>query len=301
MAKRRLNERVAAASTPEELARLLLRTGSRLNADLQAKLLATGESAVPALLEIINDGELFLETGPGAGWAPIHAVKVLGGLRAQAAIPRMVELLAAADAMEIIFSTLIHALAEMGPAVVEPVLAARNTATGDGRSGLNEVLGKLGVKDERIFEALVAELETTDGDALIAAGALADYGDSRALPALSRRLDALPVDQSDSPFANQEIIELVEVIEELGGELTPAQLRRRARVHELREQWRSGLLGDPEEDEDEPPAMAAPRPGRNQLCWCGSGKKYKKCHEAADEGRGPASRSPLGTGGVGSQ
>jgi methionyl aminopeptidase len=23
--------------------------------------------------------------------------------------------------------------------------------------------------------------------------------------------------------------------------------------------------------------------GRNDLCWCGSGKKYKKCHLAADE------------------
>ena len=23
-------------------------------------------------------------------------------------------------------------------------------------------------------------------------------------------------------------------------------------------------------------------PGRNDPCWCGSGKKYKKCHMAAD-------------------
>lgn len=31
--------------------------------------------------------------------------------------------------------------------------------------------------------------------------------------------------------------------------------------------------------EPEPP----PRPGRNEPCWCGSGKKYKKCHLTADE------------------
>ena len=24
-------------------------------------------------------------------------------------------------------------------------------------------------------------------------------------------------------------------------------------------------------------------PGRNEDCWCGSGKKYKKCHMAQDE------------------
>ena len=28
--------------------------------------------------------------------------------------------------------------------------------------------------------------------------------------------------------------------------------------------------------------MAEKAPGRNALCWCGSGKKYKKCHLQAD-------------------
>ena len=32
-----------------------------------------------------------------------------------------------------------------------------------------------------------------------------------------------------------------------------------------------------------PPKDAA-KLGRNDLCWCGSGKKYKKCHYAADQG-----------------
>jgi HEAT repeat protein len=36
-----------------------------------------------------------------------------------------------------------------------------------------------------------------------------------------------------------------------------------------------------EEDGDaEVPVIAAPKPGRNDLCSCGSGKKYKKCHGA---------------------
>ncbi len=25
-----------------------------------------------------------------------------------------------------------------------------------------------------------------------------------------------------------------------------------------------------------------PKVGRNELCWCGSGKKYKKCHMESD-------------------
>jgi hypothetical protein len=30
------------------------------------------------------------------------------------------------------------------------------------------------------------------------------------------------------------------------------------------------------------PPPPAKRPGRNDPCWCGSGKKYKKCHMDAD-------------------
>jgi uncharacterized protein YecA (UPF0149 family) len=31
------------------------------------------------------------------------------------------------------------------------------------------------------------------------------------------------------------------------------------------------------------PVRRIQRPGRNDPCWCGSEKKYKKCHFAADE------------------
>ena len=36
--------------------------------------------------------------------------------------------------------------------------------------------------------------------------------------------------------------------------------------------------------DDEPFRRAEPKPGRNEPCWCGSGKKYKKCHLDTDEG-----------------
>jgi hypothetical protein len=40
---------------------------------------------------------------------------------------------------------------------------------------------------------------------------------------------------------------------------------------------------DYEDDVFEEPAVAAPKPGRNDPCWCGSGRKYKKCHLTEDE------------------
>jgi hypothetical protein len=59
----------------------------------------------------------------------------------------------------------------------------------------------------------------------------------------------------------------------------------------------SDTMGDPDDDpvrhvhgpdcdhghEPKQPVRAAKRPGRNEPCWCGSGKKYKKCHLPADE------------------
>jgi len=33
------------------------------------------------------------------------------------------------------------------------------------------------------------------------------------------------------------------------------------------------------------PVKAKPRPGRNQACWCDSGKKYKNCHLDWDQSR----------------
>jgi hypothetical protein len=38
-------------------------------------------------------------------------------------------------------------------------------------------------------------------------------------------------------------------------------------------------------EEDEPYVRAEPKLGRNDPCWCGSGKKYKKCHLTADESK----------------
>ena len=55
------------------------------------------------------------------------------------------------------------------------------------------------------------------------------------------------------------------------------------------------------EDEEEyeeaiTPVVAKAKPGRNEPCWCGSGKKYKKCHLTADEeaqrSGAPATKDP---------
>lgn len=41
----------------------------------------------------------------------------------------------------------------------------------------------------------------------------------------------------------------------------------------------------PDPDEEPTQVINAPMPGRNDPCWCGSGRKYKKCHLEQDERR----------------
>jgi hypothetical protein len=46
-------------------------------------------------------------------------------------------------------------------------------------------------------------------------------------------------------------------------------------------------------EEKEPPAT---KPGRNDDCWCGSGKKYKKCHLPDDEKKAAVKSCSLNCG-----
>jgi hypothetical protein len=43
-------------------------------------------------------------------------------------------------------------------------------------------------------------------------------------------------------------------------------------------------------------AAPAEKPGRNEECWCGSGKKYKKCHLPEDDQQAVAKACSQGCG-----
>ena len=151
-----------------------------------------------------------------------------------------------------------------------------------------------------------ALLDGVRRDTTIAA-LLADYGhDGTAVAGtlsalLAERLDGLGDAGSDDLHrqARHDAVALAQALRELGAldaELE-GRLNAAVAVH-----WRArgrGLGGpamgggDPEFDDleeldiDEVPVQmpirVAPRPGRNEPCWCGNGKKYKKCHLDADE------------------
>ena len=77
-------------------------------------------------------------------------------------------------------------------------------------------------------------------------------------------------------------------------QLTPAQ------VAALQAQMAAAQADDDDDDDDEPAEAAdapqkvetyrraSPKIGRNDPCWCGSGKKFKKCHGAQESDAGAA-------------
>lgn len=255
----RLNEQV------DELLELL--GEKHLAEGVREEVLADGPNLVPALIEILADPDFHDEYGPGGGWAPIHAVTLLVDLGASEAIDTMLDVLEDTGWMNIIHDRIVLDLPRLGAAVVEPALARLMDADSDNRGALLAILARTGVRDDRIYRHLVANL---DDDPDLAAADLADYGDPAALPLILERFDAVV----PAPKTGRLLIELADAVEVLGGRLTEAQQNKLELGCSLH---RARFLP--------PPPVRRNKIGRNEPCHCGSGKKYKHCHLKADKPR----------------
>lgn len=267
-----------ASNHTRSFVRRLLDAGQRLQDEIRREILALQYAAVPALLEILEDATL------ANSWAPAHAARLLGELRAIDAVEPMLRVLAVTDNSDLVHDQIIQSLPEIGDAVIEPALRTYSGNTNRRfRHSVAAVFAKVRIHDDRIFEILVDQLRREPSRA----GNLAIYDDPRAIPYLLEVLDQYEIVDSENPFANHALIELREAIEELGGTLTAEQQLKCRRGREPAEVFSRKLnaaLDAHRHDVVEiSPARSDTRPGRNEPCWCGSQKKYKKCHLAADE------------------
>jgi hypothetical protein len=289
-----------AAHHVHSLVRRLHDADYRLADEIHDNILALGQAAVPALLEILEDA---LSKLPVDGWGPAHAAQLLGELRATDAIEPMLRVLAATSMQDRLHDKIIQSLPEIGGAATEPVIRAfANNMDPTFRYSLSAALAGWQIHDDRIFEILIDQLRREPSSG---AGNLAIYGDTRAVPHLLEALDRYTIVDSENPLANHALIELREAIEELGGTLTAEQQRKCRRGREPAEVFSRKLDALLESNRREviaiPAARAEPvmpssparrerQPGRNERCWCGSARKYKKCHLATDENTHRGSR-----------
>jgi len=272
---------VAAAS---DLATLLRCCRYWPSAAAVAEARAIGPDRAGAVVRALLDAD---PIGPGGDRPAVPAASLAGVLRldsAAASLIRCVERLPGGDRLS---AAALEAIERIGPAALEPALAAFDACPDPaGRSRIGDALVSAGVKDGRVLESLLRSFRERPDWAPVN---LVAYGDRRAIPELSAALDrAAVLDASDLNLVSDLfVMELAWAVEVLGGRLSPSQQRSLDRAADRlraleRTWWDPGYLAIDEPWLDCPPARRQPRPGRNERCHCGSGRKYKRCHLEAD-------------------
>jgi hypothetical protein len=246
---------------------------------------ALGEERAGVIVSEILLADL---AAPEEDLTAVAAARLARALRLAGAVPGLLAAIEKLEPDDLLYDEALEALVEIGGCVLEPALAAfERCGTPGCRARLSDVLARLKVKEHRVLAALVRVL---DDDQMVAADNLAEYGDPQALPALTRAFDDAECETSDEfGFSSkQNLVKLARAIEKLGGVLTPEQRAKFDETaiapEEFQREWdRAKTLVFDELDLPRAPVRRAPRPGRNDPCHCGSGKKYKKCHLATDD------------------
>ena len=282
-------------ASPQDLVQHLRGHEDGLPEAVRRPLVAAGATIVPALITLVEDA--LADDQRDLGWAPLHAIDLLGALGDVRALPVLLRCLDLEDELDLRVEQAEAALRALGARVLEDCVAAYAASPQEAfRDRLAGVMSQWGLHDERIYTALLDTLQRTPE---LGANYLVDYGDPRALKVLAQTFDALPIREGDNPLANRVFIELRCAIEDLGGHLTAAQQHKFAQADAARRRLVAQLPWDldaPGESAgrtvtvaraapgpQRPRTTGKPKLGRNAPCWCGSGKKYKKCHLPLEE------------------
>ena len=237
--------------------------------DYQA--LGLGPEHVPDLIRMALDDDLYWgEPDSDEVWAPIHAWRALGQLRAEEAVKPLTQLLFWVDEYNAdwVSGDLPDVFCRIGPPAV-PILAdyldsdehglfARATAS----QSLEKIANSYPEARDDCIAALMETLErfqklSRELNAFLI-GNLADLGANEASSLIERAFAAGRVDEG--------IVGSCEYIQaELGRSGLESLEPRLAELDKLEAQQHLNEIG------------------RNDPCWCGSGKKYKYCHLRDDQ------------------
>ena len=270
----------ASASPIARLRGLLLSSTSGLGEEAVIEARALGPERAGDVVAVLIESELSRPTADGSA---LRAAQLACELRLDGAAPALVRCVELPFEAHPLRRAALMVLSRLGTSAIDPLLAAFDRCGAIAtRARIAEALSRTAAEDDRIRAALVRMLED---DPATGARYLAERGEWRSVPDLIRTFDRLVGDPiADCGVCAVEHLSAISAsLRVLGGSLSDGQ---RARWDVLLE--RNEPLWVPFDDPFTPPgALSAAllhgaRPGRNDACPCGSGKKYKKCHLDAD-------------------
>ena len=251
-----------------------------IDASLIDRVLARGADCAPLLLGVLNayGEDLLDDTGDGLVVRSLALLGEIGDPAALSALARFVPLeddtiggaarwaflriarRRPAEALDIVRQL------SIGAEALDLAALAQQLCLMPDVPGRSEVL--LGLADN------LAEFDKDETDLVIVSlltSAYVMHGDaSEPAATIEARYGALL-----SPEARKELKNLRAEIEEARLEIAEAE---EPSIYEV-------CLDGFDVVDDQPFERSEPKLGRNEPCWCGSGKKYKKCHLDSDEGR----------------
>lgn len=255
--------------------------GESLSSESRRRIVDLGEAATPRLVAIVEDQRLWDDQAPGEGFAPIYAAEILGEVGDPNAVGPLYDVLREVDPDAILDDAVTGAIRAFGEAAIMPGLRKLDSWDDPLLEDLAYVFSGLRIRHEKILQVL---LKYFIKNPVPGADLLADYGDPTAIDALEVALDRYIAAAAGDPKYRRPIITLAEAIEFLGGELTADQRRAVKDMKALRTRSEEVLdkLANKEAPDDSETVKKSRDLGRNDPCWCGSGKKYKRCHWAED-------------------
>ena len=248
--------------------------------ELRERILARGDAARERLLAYATEPLYRGPDSPGEFVAPLLALELLAELPPDGTTAaRLVESLLDDATDTEIAREIVDVLVAMGP-VAHPRIAAALPAAShpDAVAWLAIALACAGVRDEPTWELLAAAFDAHPDEA---AAALGEHGDARALPRLLRAFDDYVLRLGCTSDDIDPFLVVAEAIEKLGGRLTKEQVSKKrrclARQTSLLRKELGRLRAEGAVLAEE--VAGRLRPGPNEPCPCGSGRKFKKCHE----------------------
>jgi hypothetical protein len=231
--------------------------------------------------EVVRALEALVEEGleyPNFSQPAVRAVHLAAELRLAGAVPALCRCVAQLSAGATLREAALSALARLGPVAVEGLLAACGACEEPGERGeLAEVLAVVPGDDPRIRAALLRHAGDAPGQA---AQLLARRGDWRAVPGLLAALDRhLAEPPTECPLCTSAGLEaLAAGVCALGGTISADHATGIDAFVDRADVAFATWDEEGEAAEVRKPAVRRKGPGRNEPCWCGSGKKYKRCH-----------------------